>query len=189
MSACARRRTAGPSPKRSGAMRSNVCGRPKAVDSSARWGSLILAPETLSKLKGVCEALRHVETLRKQGVAAPKGALLYGPPGTGKTQIARTLANESGLALHRRRDGGSQGRLHRPVGAEGARALRPCAGPRSLHPLHRRDRCHRAGPRRQRFRYIHSGDRQSAAAGDGRHQVDRPPCLRTRRNQPARGGG
>ncbi|HEX4269617.1 MAG TPA: AAA family ATPase [Steroidobacteraceae bacterium] len=71
----------------------------EAVDSSARWDSLILEPDTLSKLKGVCEALRHVETLRKQGVPAPKGALLYGPPGTGKTQIARTLANESGLGF------------------------------------------------------------------------------------------
>jgi SpoVK/Ycf46/Vps4 family AAA+-type ATPase len=69
------------------------------VDSGASWDSLILAPDTLAKLKGVCEALRHVETLRKQGVPAPKGALLYGPPGTGKTQIARTLANESGLAF------------------------------------------------------------------------------------------
>ena len=69
------------------------------VDAGARWNSLILAPETLAKLKGVCEALRHIETLRKQGVPAPKGALLYGPPGTGKTQIARTLANESGLAF------------------------------------------------------------------------------------------
>ena len=69
----------------------------EAVDPNARWESLILAEETLSKLKGVCESLRHVETLRKQGVSAPKGALLYGPPGTGKTQIARTLANESGL--------------------------------------------------------------------------------------------
>jgi SpoVK/Ycf46/Vps4 family AAA+-type ATPase len=71
----------------------------EAVDSSARWDSLILAPETLTKLKGVCEALHHLETLRKQGVPPPKGALLYGPPGTGKTQIARTLANESGLAF------------------------------------------------------------------------------------------
>ena len=69
------------------------------VDAGARWDSLILASETLTKLKGVCEALRHIETLHKQGVPAPKGALLYGPPGTGKTQIARTLANESGLAF------------------------------------------------------------------------------------------
>jgi SpoVK/Ycf46/Vps4 family AAA+-type ATPase len=71
----------------------------EAVDAGARWDSLILAPATLTKLKGVCEALRHVETLRKQGIPPPKGALLYGPPGTGKTQIARTLANESGLAF------------------------------------------------------------------------------------------
>ncbi|HEV2269194.1 MAG TPA: AAA family ATPase [Steroidobacteraceae bacterium] len=71
----------------------------ESVDAGARWDSLILAPETLAKLKGVCESLRHVETLRKQGIAPPKGALLYGPPGTGKTQIARTMANESGLAF------------------------------------------------------------------------------------------
>ena len=68
-----------------------------AVDASARWESLILAQETLEKLKGVCQSLRHAESLRKQGLPLPKGALLYGPPGTGKTQIARTLANESGL--------------------------------------------------------------------------------------------
>ena len=71
----------------------------EAVDPSARWETLILAEETLNKLKGVCESLRHIETLRKQGVPPPKGALLYGPPGTGKTQIARTIANESGLSF------------------------------------------------------------------------------------------
>jgi len=69
------------------------------VDPSARWDSLILADETLARLQSVCESLRHIETLKAQGVPPPKGALLYGPPGTGKTQIARTLANESGLAF------------------------------------------------------------------------------------------
>jgi len=69
----------------------------EAVDEGARWDSLILSDETLDKLKTTCELLRHIETLKAQGVDIPKGALLYGPPGTGKTQIARTLANESGL--------------------------------------------------------------------------------------------
>ena len=69
----------------------------EAVDPNARWDTLILAKETLEALKGVCESLQHSEALRKQGFPLPKGALLYGPPGTGKTQIARTLANESGL--------------------------------------------------------------------------------------------
>lgn len=69
------------------------------VDPSARWDSLILAEETLARLQSVCESLRHIETLQEQGITPPKGALLYGPPGTGKTQIARTLANESGLAF------------------------------------------------------------------------------------------
>lgn len=69
----------------------------EAVDERARWESLILPDETISKLKSLCESLRHAETLAKQGLQPPQGALLYGPPGTGKTQIARTLANESGL--------------------------------------------------------------------------------------------
>ena len=79
------------------ALKRHVKSGSEAVDPNARWDSLILAAETLNKLKGVCESLRHIESLRKQGLPAPKGALLYGPPGTGKTQIARTLANESGL--------------------------------------------------------------------------------------------
>jgi len=69
----------------------------EAVDEDARWDSLILAQETLEHLQTVCYSLTHLETLQKQGHHPPKGALLYGPPGTGKTQIARTLANESGL--------------------------------------------------------------------------------------------
>jgi transitional endoplasmic reticulum ATPase len=71
----------------------------EAVDESARWESLILAEDTLDKLRTICDSLQNIEVLKNQGLEVPRGALLYGPPGTGKTQIARTLANESGLAF------------------------------------------------------------------------------------------
>jgi transitional endoplasmic reticulum ATPase len=70
-----------------------------AVDERAKWESLILPEATVRKLKRLCEMLKHAETLQQQGIDPPRGALLFGPPGTGKTQIARTLANESGLAF------------------------------------------------------------------------------------------
>ncbi|MDB6061140.1 MAG: ftsH 2 [Verrucomicrobiaceae bacterium] len=71
----------------------------ESVDEHAKWDALILAEDTLDKLKTICESLRHVEVLKQQGFEVPRGALLYGPPGTGKTQIARTMANESGLSF------------------------------------------------------------------------------------------
>jgi len=69
------------------------------VDSQAGWDSLILAEDTLERLQTLCGSLRNAELLRSQGVPLPRAALLYGPPGTGKTQVARTLANESGVAF------------------------------------------------------------------------------------------
>jgi transitional endoplasmic reticulum ATPase len=71
----------------------------EAVSEGARWSSLILSDDILDKLKTLCDSLRHAEEFQAQGFDVPKGALLYGPPGTGKTQIARTLANESGLTF------------------------------------------------------------------------------------------
>ncbi|GAA4806081.1 ATP-binding protein [Lysobacter hankyongensis] len=68
-----------------------------ATDAGARWDTLILADETLKELKTTAGLLQHADTFRKRGIGVPRGLLLYGPPGTGKTQIARTLANETGL--------------------------------------------------------------------------------------------
>jgi ATPase family associated with various cellular activities (AAA) len=49
--------------------------------------------------KQVSELLQRASMFEMRDPAAPYGLLLTGPPGTGKTQIARTLANESGLGF------------------------------------------------------------------------------------------
>lgn len=67
------------------------------VDPTARWDRLVLAESTLVALQTCANMLRHATTLTAQGIELPRGLLLYGPPGTGKTQIARTIAQESGL--------------------------------------------------------------------------------------------
>ncbi len=67
------------------------------TDSGATWDTLILADSVLKDLKTTAGLLSHAEAFIKKGINVPKGLLLYGPPGTGKTQIARTLANETGL--------------------------------------------------------------------------------------------
>lgn len=67
------------------------------TDTNAVWESLILSETVLKDLKTTAGMLQHAEAFIKRGINVPRGLLLYGPPGTGKTQIARTLANETGL--------------------------------------------------------------------------------------------
>lgn len=68
-----------------------------ASDENATWENLILDNKTLKLLKSTASLLQHADTFKSRGISVPRGILLYGPPGTGKTQIARTLAKESGL--------------------------------------------------------------------------------------------
>jgi SpoVK/Ycf46/Vps4 family AAA+-type ATPase len=67
------------------------------TDDSARWDTLVLPEDTLRDLKTTAGMLQHANAFRQRGIGVPRGLLLYGPPGTGKTQVARTLANETGL--------------------------------------------------------------------------------------------
>jgi SpoVK/Ycf46/Vps4 family AAA+-type ATPase len=69
------------------------------VDSQASWETLVVEPNVMERLKLTCTLVREAETWRAQGVTVPRSLLLTGSPGTGKTQIARTLANESGLGF------------------------------------------------------------------------------------------
>jgi SpoVK/Ycf46/Vps4 family AAA+-type ATPase len=69
------------------------------VDAGASWDTLVLPEQTLASIKTTCAMLQDVEAWREQGVTVSNGILLEGPPGTGKTQIARTIANEVGLAF------------------------------------------------------------------------------------------
>ncbi|MGI9526107.1 MAG: AAA family ATPase [Weeksellaceae bacterium] len=70
-----------------------------SVDKNATWDRLVLADDKKRELISVCNMLAKAEILKQKNINIPKGILLYGPPGTGKTQIARTMANESGLSF------------------------------------------------------------------------------------------
>jgi SpoVK/Ycf46/Vps4 family AAA+-type ATPase len=69
------------------------------VDGKAGWETLVLDCVILDRLKLICALLRDAEKWQAQGVSIPRSLLLAGPSGVGKTQVARTLANESGLTF------------------------------------------------------------------------------------------
>jgi SpoVK/Ycf46/Vps4 family AAA+-type ATPase len=69
------------------------------VDRKAGWDTLVLDDAILDRLKLVCALLRDAEKWQARGVSIPRSLLLAGPSGVGKTQVARTLANESGLTF------------------------------------------------------------------------------------------
>ena len=69
------------------------------VDGKAGWETLVLDDAILDRLKLICALLSDAEKWQAQGVSIPRSLLLAGPSGVGKTQVARTLANESGLTF------------------------------------------------------------------------------------------
>ncbi|WP_045769471.1 AAA family ATPase [Xanthomonas albilineans] len=63
------------------------------------WDDIVLPPAALEEFVALGKELRNAEQLAALGVPVPRGILMSGPPGTGKTQVARILANQSGLAF------------------------------------------------------------------------------------------
>jgi cell division protease FtsH len=71
-----------------------------AVDADGRkvtFDDIAGQEEAKLEFKKVLDFLKDPEKYRKKGADGYKGILLYGPPGTGKTEMARALANESGV--------------------------------------------------------------------------------------------
>jgi AAA+ superfamily predicted ATPase len=75
-------------------------GHDTQVSVHSKWENLVLDQKILGRLSLISGLLRDSEKWTANGVSIPHTLLLEGPPGTGKTEIARTLANESGLAFH-----------------------------------------------------------------------------------------
>ena len=157
--------------------------RSDAVDPTARWDTLVLSDETMNTLQQISRAVRNMEDRLKRGLEPPRGAVLFGPPGTGKTQIARTLANESGVqfvsATAKDVKGQYRGESIQKVGKlfADARKKSPC-----ILFLDEFDNAtkSRARPRRRPAR---GRGRQPTAGRNGRRQGDRATGVRARRHE------
>lgn len=69
------------------------------VADGASWDTLILPDQLKTKIKTLSQMIREAGALTAKGIPVPRTLLLYGPPGTGKTQIAKTMATESGVTF------------------------------------------------------------------------------------------
>lgn len=77
----------------------DVRGKSATAVAQVSWDEVVLPERLKAKLQSLGKKISRAEEYRKMGLPTPKSLLLYGPPGTGKTQIARVLANESGVSF------------------------------------------------------------------------------------------
>src|ERR1044071_1187966 len=66
--------------------------------------------EAVEELQEIKEFLENPKKFQALGARIPKGVLLYGPPGTGKQLLARAVAGEAGVPVHRVRGRDRRGR-------------------------------------------------------------------------------
>ena len=101
-----------------------------------------------AELQEIVEFLKSPEKFQRLGGRIPKGVLLNGPPGTGKTLLARAVAGEAGVPFFSI-SGSEFIQMFVGVGASRVRDMFKTAKEiEPLHPVHRRDRRRRPGPRR-----------------------------------------
>ena len=113
-----------------------------------------------AEIAEVVDFLRNPDRYARVGALVPRGVLMVGPPGTGKTLLARAVAGEAKVVFFSV-TGSSFVELFVGVGASRVRDLfddGAQAGAR--HHLHRRDRRHRAAPRRAPGAVVSNDERE-----------------------------